>query len=118
MRPATSRINRFVSSLTGPLAFRTLETVATDIFASRATSLIVTILLATVDPASDRICPSGIDGRTAELLVDLCLTAQICNRLHRGRQTPFLNSARTGSRHLFGRPLPFPHHGEPLNFRG
>jgi hypothetical protein len=35
-----------VSSLTGPLALRTLETVATDIFASRATSLIVTMILA------------------------------------------------------------------------
>src|SRR5690349_10240670 len=38
-------MRRFVSSLTGPLPLRTLETVATDTFASRATSLIVTMLL-------------------------------------------------------------------------
>ncbi|GAC1483397.1 MAG: hypothetical protein NVS1B5_02520 [Gemmatimonadaceae bacterium] len=37
-------MSRPVASLTGPLPFRTLETVATDTFASRATSVIVTIL--------------------------------------------------------------------------
>src|SRR5712675_2454752 len=45
-------MRRRVFSLTGPLPFSTLETVATDMFASRATSLIVTILLTGYWPIS------------------------------------------------------------------
>src|SRR3982074_297591 len=60
-------MSRPVSSLTGPLPLRTLDTVATDIFAARATSLIVTILLTGYWPI-------------------FTPTRQICNRLHRGRQ--------------------------------
>src|SRR6266403_2072261 len=109
MRPATSRINRFVSSLTGPLAFRTLETVATDIFASRATSLIVTILLATVDPASDHnLSEVGWTGGQLSCWSIFALQPQICNRLHRGRQTPPTNRAGSARTITFAVACPSP----------
>src|SRR5882757_4797870 len=88
MRPATSRINRCVSSLTGPLPFNTLETVATDIFASRATSLIVTILLAAKRPGLGSLGGEWGEVRLARLQAISRYNATICNRLHRGRQTP------------------------------
>src|SRR5947207_2415927 len=113
-------MSRRVSSLTGPLPFRTLDTVATETLASRATSLIVTILLASVCPvASLRV--SEPDGETAQLLADLFRLAhpgngkgqsrdEICNRLHRGRQSQFAD-------HLSGA-APSARPPQSSNFRG
>src|SRR6476620_7181900 len=79
-------MRRRVFSLTGPLSFRTLDTVATDTFASRATSLIVTMILA----KGPGLVPLEGGPRSAAgcrvIGQSQSGTPKICNRLHRGRQ--------------------------------
>src|SRR6266705_1273204 len=99
---------RRVSSATGPLPLRTLETVATDTFASRATSLIVTILLAGVCPARQMWNQAGAK-KTAELLADLCQ-----ERLQ--YVIVYIEGARPSSDLPVIRLPPFPRSGSRSNF--
>src|SRR5213593_2166536 len=102
-------MRRLVSSLTGPLPLRTLETVATDTFASRATSLIVTILLASMGRSSHFGSERVGRGDSSTVGRSVPAIARICNRLHRGAPEAVRGSV------LAGRAFPQP----PLllNFR-